>query len=398
MLDFFNTLIVGSRSLSDLYSYSSTYNDCKYIHTKSECFSYKLDTSCMSFSKKFKFKTKSAKPLNMMLSVLERERIKSLAVDAIVVNTLNASRNTISSVLLLNLVHSGRELCFDERTISIYGGNGFLLSSSSSSSTSILKVIEELKCKLYHGVKSSPLFKFITTFKAFSTSGCLLIDHNLSIGPLYPPESAILPANEIGPCSEPTRSSRDETNLDNPSVMRQICITFFCASAIFVVELFSILVGKYQTSDSKYRSITSLTKFRYLLSDKTIFIKSVISLRYIALDSNKSIKYRPIKLLSPYNPINLQMHSILCNAEVSLKCISCFQGTFLDTSAKLSSNNSKRDFLFCPSNILCNLSTDSLASFSTSGCSSSDKTINVSIKLSNSPVLMLSCFIHMCGH
>lgn len=35
-----NTLIVGSRSLSDLYSYSSTYNDCKYIHTKSECFSY----------------------------------------------------------------------------------------------------------------------------------------------------------------------------------------------------------------------------------------------------------------------------------------------------------------------------------------------------------------------
>lgn len=31
------TFIAGSRALSDLYSYSSTYNDCKYIHTKSEC-------------------------------------------------------------------------------------------------------------------------------------------------------------------------------------------------------------------------------------------------------------------------------------------------------------------------------------------------------------------------
>lgn len=53
---------------------------------------------------------------------------------------------------------------------------------------------------------------------------------------------------------------------------------------------------------------------------------SVISLRYINFDSNKSIKYRPIKLQSPYDPINLQILSILGNTEVSWKCTSCFQG------------------------------------------------------------------------
>lgn len=71
-----------------------------------------------------------------------------------------------------------------------------------------------------------------------------------------------------------------------------------------------------------------------LLSDRIIFIKIVISLRYIVFESNKSIKYRPITSQHPYNPINLQIFSIWIKTELSLKCISCFQGTFNDISTE----------------------------------------------------------------